>query len=229
MQLVQITKEEVRTSRTKAESSRAKYTTLQGVFRWEPVRLSTSLMSFRFLGRFPESSISLVFEIPKKGSSITCRARIDPSLYRPRSGRAGKLSPSAASCLKKLLGATLKRHSSSPLKSPSEIGPLLLKLDRQFGRLEQLALEHSDIERQHETNTLFLNANASVEVEFSGCVATFEMSDRYPFEPMNMRIDIFEGKEIDIVGFRRHLVKYVKPGHRYLSRLCDCMEAYLSQ
>lgn len=221
-------KEEYLAARPQTQSSYINYSVLEGIFKWKPLLFAPPFMSFQFLGCFAESSVSLSFDVSKGSTAIGCRAKIDPSTYRPKPGAVRrKLTRSGAACLKRNIGEVVKRFSSKPLKSHSEIGPLLVNLDWQFGRLEALSVELSAIESRNKSNILLSNGKTAFEMELSGCIFTFTLCTNYPTEPMKMQIDVLEkGKIIDIPKLKRHLMKHVKPGHQYLTRLVNCIETY---
>ena len=184
-------------------------------------------MSFKFLGSFPESCISLVFDLSNKSSGIRLRAKFDPSGYKSRAGPFRKLSVSAASFLKRKTREIVAGYQKLPLQDPSDIGPLLRNLDWYIGRLEHLAVELSAVAVAYESNLLFGGKEVALEVELTGCLATIELSAQYPFQPLKVRIDVFEGNEVKIKPLQRHLMKHVKPGYEYVTRLLGNMTEYL--
>jgi hypothetical protein len=210
---------------SQAAFARARSEYLNGMLRWNPVQLNSTL-HFKLCGSYPESSVSLTFKLRQGGLPVSCRSKVDPTAYRQRAGVPPKLSQTAASCLKKCVGEILQKYTTAPIQCRTEIGPLLSLLDLRFGRLEHLAAELSDLETRYPANISFSSAQLSFEVEFSKCVATFEVKATYPFEPTTVRIDVLEGK-VDERKLKRHLIKQVKPGYGYLTRLCDCMEKHL--
>lgn len=186
-----------------------------------------SSMTFKFHSSFPESSIVITIDISSKNWDNRLRAKFDPSGYKPRAGFLGKLSLSAASLLKRKTREIVASYQNTPIKDPSDIGPLLRNLDWQIGRLEHLAVELSNTATQYESNLLFGGGEVALEVELSGCLATIELNSHYPFQPLKVRIDVFEGNEIEIMPLQRHLVKHVKPGYEYVTRLLGSMTEYL--
>lgn len=209
---------------SQAAFGRARSEYLKGILRWDPVQLS-SIMQFKLQGSYPESCILVTFSA-KEEDRVVCRSKIDPTAYRLRAGGMKKLSQAAAACLKKSVGDILRRLTFTPLRCRTEIGPLLCQIDLRIARMEQLASEVSDLERKYDTEVSFVNGRVSFEVEFTKCRASFEVKTTYPFEPMGVRIDVVN-TTIDGRKLKRHLVKQAKPGQRYLSRLCDCMDNYL--
>ena len=221
-------KKDVGSLRREAGSSLAEYAALERIHRWQLVRMGVPSMSFKFLGSFPESSMSLAFDISKENSVIGHRAKIDPSGYKPRAGPPRKLSLSAASFLKRKTGEVIAKCQKTSLRDPSEIGPLLQNLDWRIGRLEHLAVELSAVASDYQSNVLFGGKEVALEVELAGCLVTFELNALYPFLPLTVRIDVFERKGINVKALQRHLVKRVKPGYQYITRTLEGMAEYLS-
>lgn len=215
--------------RLETEKKRAKLTSLEGIFRWSPVRLTEQCMSFTTLSPFPESSVAISFDIPKLGSALNCRAKVDPTLYRQRLGHTRKLTKASAKFLKCGISELLRRHCSSSLKDPSDIPMLLQKLAWEFGRLEQTANELGKLERQFGANIVYMENKTYLEVEVCKLndgggtfVATIEISPTYPFKPLGLQVDVLNG-QVDVKGLQKKLRKSTKPGFDYLTRIIACM------
>ena len=227
LEIKKISKNEIGPLWQNVGSSRAKHQMVESISRWESVRMIPASMSFKFLGSFPESCISLVFDLSNKSSGIRLRAKFDPSGYKSRAGHLRKLSVSAASFLKRKTRDIVAGYQKLPLQDPSDIGPLLRNLNWYIGRLEHLAVELSATAAEYESNLLFGGKDVALEVELKGCLATIELTTQYPFQPLKVRIDVSEGHSIKIKPLQRHLMKRVKPGYEYVTRLLDTMTEYL--
>jgi hypothetical protein len=220
-------KNNTKSLRASSESSRARLLTLQGIVRWQHREQNKQRLHYHLSGCYPESSASLCFEIINDGSMGACHAKLDPAAFRHRAGLNGRLSRSAATYLKTSTGLLLKRFSRA-LNSSFEIGPALITLDWQVGRLEHLATELTALEARQEAKFSFANAKA-LEIEMPGCLVTIELDAMYPFKSMTVRIDVLEeGKHLDVRALRRYVIRQAKPGHRYLTRLYDCLKTYLT-
>ena len=222
-----MSKNEIEPLLRQAGSSRAKYQMIESISRWESVRMIPSSMSFKFLGSFPESSLLLVFNLANKNRDVRMRAKFDSSGYKPRAGSLGKLSVSAASLLKRKTREIVAGYQKVPMQDPSDIGLLLRNLDWQIGRLEHLAVELATAANRYESNILLGGGDVALEVELTGCLATVELNSHYPFQPLKVRVDVFEGHQIEIIPLQRHLVRHVKPGYEYMTRLLVSMTEYL--
>jgi hypothetical protein len=214
--------------RLHSESNRAQLLTLQGIVRWQYREQKKQRLDFHLSGFYPESSVSLCFGINDDGSMSKCFAKLDPAAFRRRAGSNGRLSTLAASYLKTSIGVLLNGFSGT-LMSSFDIGPALMTLDWQVGRLEHLATELTALEARKETQFLYASGK-TLEIEMSGCLVTIELDAMYPFKSMTVRIDVMEeGKHLDVRGLIRHVVRQAKPGHQYLTRLYECMNAYLTK
>lgn len=119
------------------------------------------------------------------------------------------------------------------LDSPLEIGPFLRRLEWLLGRMEYTASELAMIQHRYKA-TLSCGSSSPprLEVEFPSSagtaklLATFELSDAYPFSPLSVCLDTFEA-QVDAQAIQKLLIKNAKPGFGYLSRTCDVIAAYL--
>lgn len=221
-------------ARPSAEKSRAKYTTLQGISRWTPGRLTEHCMSFTSISPFPESSAAISFDISRNRSIITCQAKLELACYRHRLGHTTKLTKASAKFLKRGIAALLKHCANSSLVSPADIGPAMQLLDWHFGRVEQAATELAKLESNYKVDLFYTNeSEVYMDVEICGrngagkLRANFELSPTYPFSPLNVQVDVLDG-EIDVRKLQRRLIKQAKPGFGYLTRTCDCIAAFIS-
>jgi hypothetical protein len=218
--------------RLAAESSERKWATLQGLGKWKPATLNESQLSFKFVGPCPSASVVVEFQL--YGSApVQCKARIDPTVFPRDKSQKSVHIKSVASFLEVRTCATCALVSLERLENPVFIGAYLHRLAWMLGRLETTALELTMLQRRYKavlTNTG--KSNFQLEVDFasrSGLAqlrATFELAEAYPFSPVGVCLDVFEG-QVDVEGMRKLLIKNAKPGFGYLSRTCDVISAFV--
>ena len=221
-----IAKNDTKSLRIQTESCRARFLTLKGIVRWRPREQKPHRLEYSFSGCYPESSASLRFEICNDSSIRMCQAKLDSAAFRHRESSKARLSRSAASYLKTSVEDLFKRLSATT-KSLFEIGPAMVTLDWQVGRLEHLAEEITALEARQATQFLVADGKTSLTMEIAGVLVTIEFDGMYPFK-RTARIDVLkEGKQFNVQGLRLHVVRQAKPGHQYLTRVYDCIKAYL--
>ncbi|CAB9498583.1 expressed unknown protein [Seminavis robusta] len=219
--------------RDQSARSQILYTTIRNIHRVELTgRQTTTRQMYKIAGVYPESSASLTFHVKEDRSKVVCHAKLDSTAFRQRAGVKGVLSRSAKCYLKKSIGDLLKRLTtgtgSNQLNSPGEIGPFLMDLDCRVGRHESTAREISALENRQEMKWLFTNGKTTLEMVVCGYHAMFEFNHLYPFKKMACRFDVLgKGEQAQAKALQRHWDKHVEPGPQYLTRLYDCMIAYL--
>ena len=227
--------ENLKTIQATAEFVFRKFASTKGLHKWIPVNLTENLLSFRFVGASPESSIKVVFR-PSSVEPVSCEAVVDPQIFRAHSSILSNRFRTVSAYLKSCTAALCDKLSSLTATSPHQIGDLLRQFELQHGRLEQTASELAMLHRRYNAilapSQIPGSSNFQVEVDFSSShssaklSAAFELTEAYPFSPLDVRLDTFEG-EVDVEGLRRLLIKNSKPGFGYLSRTCDVITAFL--
>ena len=218
-----------------AESVSRKFTSTKGLYKWIPVNLTENKLSFRFVGASPESSIELSFR-PSGVGPVSCKAVVDPQIFRAHSSIVSSRFRTVSAYLRSRASAMCDKLSSQSVASPHRIGDILRQFELQHGRLEHTASELAMLHRRYNAilapSQIPGSSNFQVEVDFSSSSssaklsAAFELTESYPFTPLDVRLDTFEGK-VDVEGLRRLLIKNSKPGFGYLSRTCDVITAFL--
>jgi hypothetical protein len=220
----------------KAEALARKYTSLKGLHMWKAAKLNNGELSFHFIGPSPETCVHLLFKV-SGSSSVACNAYIDPSIYgRYKEEWASRRFRVVTSFLEARTLALCKEVSSKALLGASHIPDVLRDFEWQLGRLEYTASELTMLHRRYKAilapSQIAGSSNFQMEVDFSSrsdsakLSATFELPRAYPFAPLNVLLDTFEGR-VDVEGLRRLLMKNAKPGFGYLSRTCDVIAAYV--
>lgn len=227
--------EKMRDLPSKVESLSKKFTTTKGLHRWKPVCLTKSDMSFHLIGPSPKSSIRLSFWTCDKGI-INIKAQVDPTVFRDWNSRLTPRFRAVSTFLEARASALVDEISSRAVPIPRQIGALLREYELRLGRVEHTASELAMLHRRY--NALLTPSetrgsdNFQVEVDFSSSndssklSATFQLSDAYPFVPLDVHLETFKG-EIDEDELNKLLIKNAKPGFGYLSRTCAVISAFM--
>lgn len=218
-----------------AHSMEQGYITQKGISRWEPSRLDEQELSFHYFGLSPMACIAVAFPMSNL-SRVTCSVTVQPKPYRGRGAEipASKFPPAVAAFLQR--EATIVCHSSDKIRlaSPKVIGNFLQQLEWKLGRTERTASELAALIRRYRAVLQIADDSTTVqlEVEFAGrndsskLRAVFDITDNYPFAPLNVCMDTF-GEKVDVESMRKLLIKNAKPGFGYLMRTCAVIEAYI--
>lgn len=220
-----------------AQAVSRKFASTKGLHNWQPVKLSEIELSFLVLGPSPQSSIEVSFQRSNKG--MVCAARVDPHIFLEARPRMSTRFRSVSTFLETRTASLNRKIASLAIASPVQVGECLQFIELQLGRLEQTAAELTMLHRRYNamlTPSQVSNSSSfQVEVDFTvrskqhttaKLCASFELSEAYPFAPLNVRLDTIEG-EVDVDELRKLLIKNAKPGFGYLSRICDVITAFL--
>lgn len=210
--------------------------TLKGFSRWRPMKMASDMMSFCFVSHVPCGCVQISFAILDSGR-IECRAFTDAGVH-PR------FQGTRPSCrfhvVENYIALGTKRlceeYSKKELINTGEIRTCLQRLEWRLGRLEQTASELVMLHRRYRAILTPCIASGSstfqLVVDFSSnsscekLSATFELSQAYPYAPLNVCLDTFAGST-DVEGLQRILIKNAKPGFGYLSRTCAMIAAFM--
>lgn len=218
-----------------AEAAERGFATLKGVSKWKPTTLNGSELSFHYIGPCPKACIALSFKMASP-ASVKCIATVQPKLFQNHGSLRVKQLATAFLFLQNRVAALCDAVCQQHLHSRHEIGPLLRRLEWQLGRLERTTVELTMLKRRyHASLTPVQLAGSSIfqlDIRFFGqsdvekLRATFEISEAYPFCPLNVCLDTFE-EQLDVEAMRKLLIKNAKPGFGYLLRTCDVIAAFL--
>jgi len=223
----------VREMETVAESMEQGYITQNGISRWEPSRLDEQELSFHYIGPCPKACIAVAFPMSNP-SSVTCSATVQPKLFRGSGAQSSKFPLAVTGFLQRQATIICQSNNKIRLCSPKLIGQFLQQLEWQLGRTERTASELAALIRRYRAVLQLSDDSSTVqlEVEFAGrngsskLRAVFDITDNYPFAPLNVCLDTF-GEKVDVECMRKLLIKNAKPGFGYLSRTCAVVEAYI--
>lgn len=217
-----------------AMSLARKYTSTKGLHKWKPFSMTDQELFFHFVGPSPEGCASLRF-ILSGSNGVKCTACVDRNIFGLYKGTSKRFRVVGDFIEARTL-ALCRETSSQGKLSPHEIGHVLSNFEWQLGRLEHTASELILLRRRYRAiltpSQISSSTNFQLEVDFSNrtgdvkTCAAFELSDSYPFAPLNVRLDTFQG-DTDVEGLRRLLLKNAKPGFGYLSRTCDVITAFM--
>ena len=215
-----------------AEDMEQAFVTLKGITKWKPATLSEQELSFHYIGPCPKACVALSFQV-SASNNVECSVSIQPKLFHQHRARGAKRPPTMPSFLQRQVATLCDSISQHRVDSTKHIGSFLRQLEWKLGRMECTASELATLIKRYQA-VLQLSEDSStvqLEVEFAGhsgskkLRATFDITDAYPFAPLNVRLDTFEEK-VDVETMRKFLIKNAKPGFGYLSRTCDCIAAF---
>jgi hypothetical protein len=218
-------------NRVAADAAQRQKTTLSGITKWQPATLNGSVLSFQYVGPVAKACVYVSFQVTGSGT-LYCKAQVQSDLFLKGKGRTTKQFNSVSSFLEQQTAAVCAMACKESIDSPIQVGPVLRRLEWMLGRLEHTSSELAMLQRRYDAVLSPGQSSFQLEVEFSSqtgkakLLATFELSDAYPFSPLNVCLDTFE-EELDVEGIRKLLIKNAKPGFGYLSRTCDVIAAYL--
>lgn len=227
--------EQIKPSRTQAETLQHRYLSLHGMHCWSPLIIDESSIVVVFIGASPKTCIKLCFSFATSGV-VTCQANVDPSFIKQRKGKKLKLTPLITEYVVANIEALVESVSITKLRRGSDIVGFLQQVEMIHGRLEMTASEMFGLQKRYgtllEADPVGKKSDFLLSVDFKSLSdsttlrATFELNTSYPFAPLNVSLDDREGK-VDVESMRRQLVKNAKPGFGYLSRTCDTISAFL--
>ncbi len=216
--------------RPRAESLARMYSYAKGMHRWKAPAISERELTFQYVGPTTDACVALTFTISKLGEVKCLAVPVNASAENTRNLvclRVPLLSP----FVKARVQSLCNEWSAKTFQHTSQISDGLRHFQWQMGRLEQTAMELLVLRRRHGAILTSSDGDVStfkVEVDFCGCPsklsASFELTTDYPFAPMNVILNTFEGS-VDIEKIRALLIKNAKPGFGYLSRTCDVISA----
>lgn len=213
-----------------AHCSEQDYASVAGMGKFMPAFMSEKELSYQFVGPCSSSCVSVSFKIPSLGK-VDCDAVVKPGLFAKFSGRPIKAAGSFVKCPVEQLCSEV---SQTKLLSTREIHSFLRLVEWKICRLLHTASELAMLNRRYAAKVQSTGeGNTVLEVDFCSkagaakkLMATFEMTQAYPFAPLNVDLDVFEG-EVDMGELQNVLIKNAKPGFGYLSRTCDVIAAFL--
>ena len=227
--------EEIKDSRGSAEILQTKFMSLKGMHSWSPVVIDESEIVVAFIGASPKTCVKLSYSFTKSGA-IACHANVDPTFFRQHRGKQLKLTPATSAFVDANVESFLESASNSKLACGGDIGKSLQHLEMMHGRLEMTANELFVLQKRYNTimeaDPVGKRSDFLLSVDFRSLRgsttlrATFELTTSYPFAPLNVSLDVIDGK-VEVDSLRRQLIKNAKPGFGYLSRTCDTISAFL--
>jgi hypothetical protein len=218
-----------------ANASERNCSTLKGLMKWQPSRMSESELSFNYIGPFPKSCIFLSFTFAPSGT-VSCTAEVKPDLFPKHSIGVGPRLLSVSNFFQQRVEEFCETVNKQHIQNTRHVGEILRLFEWQLGRLEQTSSELETLKRRYQAmlqpSKETCSSEFNLEVYFSGSGsvpaklrATFEISRAYPFAPVSVYLEkLVDG--IDDESLRKLLLKNAKPGFGYLSRICDTIAAF---
>jgi hypothetical protein len=211
-----------------------KWNTLKGLNVWTVRTMTSTEMTFSYIGPCPKACVTVSFAL-SGASSVSCQARVDPLAFpKHKSRNGGKLQPVMPLLASRT--SLLCEKMSREKANPTQIGAFLRRNGWDLYRIELTASELALLQRRYRatlSSNLSGEGNAHIlEVDFQSRTTTrtirgsFFISDAYPFDALNTQLVLLEG-ETELDELQQLLVKNAKPGFGCLSRTCDVISAYL--
>lgn len=226
------------TARTGAESTGKKWGILKGLAPWEPRVCTRDCLSLAYVGPCPAASVSVSIQLAN-GKFTSCLSKIDPSVFPKNRPRNTEKYKSIMKYLQSRTQRVCDKVSACKVDKLSEVGEMLRGASWELHRIEMTSDEIHKLHRRYnavltlpdqypgdptslfEVRVPFGNASSH---NGSKLDAIFEISESYPFCPMDMRLDVLEG-DVDVDIVQENVVKTAKPGFGYLARTCDVIAA----
>lgn len=208
-----------------SQSAERRFVTLEGATKWKLSKANEAELTINYLG--PCSSVCM--SLTSTPSTQECTLTKCPALYQKVSLQRAKQLASMTPFLQKCV-TTICENVSQVRYAPQQLVQLFNRLDLQMTRVENTATELAMLKRRYNAKISPCKASRSntfaIEIIFVNksnvaiLRATFEISQQYPFSPLDVCLDTFDDL-IDVGLMRKLLIKNAKPGFGYLSRTCD--------
>ena len=213
-----------------ARCSERDYSTICGLGKLRLLSLQQSEVSFYFAAPVPSACILIKFKA-SDSNSLVCEATLDENIASRCTGRPTKW---AASFYNSRIQELCANSSLQSVANPCDMWDSLRQFEWTIGRIEDTAAELTMLQRRYKAALSCANDLVKLDVEFTSSrelakvVATFEITEAYPFSPVHMGFDVYDG-DVDLGTLREIVITNAKPGYGYLSRTCDVIAAFLHE
>lgn len=222
-----------KTSWSEADGMSKKWKTLSSFVPFKLKSLTSEYMSFVYIGACPGASASVSIRMANE-QFLDCVAKVDPTVYPKNKSRNVEKYKNVMEFLKSRTQFVCEKLCASNMPSKTNVGDLLRKANWELARVDLTANEICKLQRRYDA-TLSIRKLPSpqcpvfeLEVLFSvnggKLVASFEITETYPFSPLTVQFDVLEGG-INGEEIEANIVKTTKPGFGYLVRTCDVIAA----
>lgn len=205
-----------------------KWNTLKGLNVWMARTMTSTEMTFSYIGPCPKACVTVSFALSGT-SSAPCMASVDPLAFPKHKSRNGGKLKSVMPLLVSRTSLLCEKMSHEKV-DPTQIGAFLRRNGWDLCRIELTASELALLQRRYRA-TLSSNLSGEghtyvLEVDFQSRTTSrkirgsFIISEAYPFDALNTQLDLLEGETL-LDELQQLLVKNAKPGFGYLSRTCD--------
>jgi hypothetical protein len=212
-----------------------KCNTLKGAVKCKPMVLDHTEFSFKYLGSTSKTCVALSFFVSSQ-DFVSITAKVDPTLFDKGGIRDASTISFVSQFLQVRMQHLCEMMSQQVLNSTCDIPSCLRRFEHLVGRLEGTAAEFIKLQERYRgkisLSRIANSASFHVKIRFQSqiamplLVASFEVSDIYPFSPLNVCLDSYDTK-MNVEAIQKSMVKNAKPGFGYLSRLCDVVEVSL--
>jgi len=221
-------------TRPMAFNSQRDYNSLKGLQSWSPVEIGESKISLTSLGLTLQTCQEVTYEVSGSMTTITTSGRSDRA--QTSTGVHRKYSGLLAGFLER----SVNRINASGIGEwkatfgTANVGQHLQSLSCYFGRLDIVAAELQGIVDRYNAKIVGDKSDSlSLSMEFEGrnsmLRVDFKIGPAYPWLPVDVELDVFEGSiDVDVDRIRRALRKNTKLGFGSLSRACDILSAFVS-
>jgi hypothetical protein len=218
-----------------AKAYEQKCNTLKGAVKCKPMVLDHTEFSFKYLGSTSKTCVALSFFVSSQ-DFVSITATVDPTLFDKGGIRDASTISFVSQFLQVRMQHLCEMMSQQVLNSTCDIPSCLRRFEHLVGRLEGTAAEFIKLQERYRgkisLSRIANSASFHVKIRFQSqiamplLVASFEVSDIYPFSPLNVCLDSYDTK-MNVEAIQKSMVKNAKPGFGYLSRLCDVVEVSL--
>ena len=206
-----------------------KWKTLNSLVPFKLESLTSESMSFAYIGPCPAASVSVSIRMANE-QFLECVAKVDPTVYPENKSRNVEKYKTVMELLKSRTQFVCEKLCASNVSSKNKVGDLLRQANWELTRVNLTANEICKLQRRYDATLSIRKLPSSqcpvfqLEVSFAVdggmLAASFEITETYPFSPLNVQLDVLEG-DINGEELEANIVKTNKPGFGYLIRTCD--------
>lgn len=217
-----------------AMNSQRDYNSLKGLLSWNPIEISESRISLISSGLSLHTVATLTYDVSaSKKMSISLSRQ--PELNVAAKGLLRKYTGSVENFLERNVERLSNAVTAGATFSPAIVGQNMHNFGCCLGRLDVVAVELQGLLDRYNGKLVCdtISDSFSLSLEFGGraskVVVDFKIGPSYPWLPLEVEIDIFEGSiDLEVENICKALKKNAKVGFGSLARACDIVSAYLS-
>ena len=216
-----------------ATNSQRDYNSLKGIHSWCPIEISESRISLMSLGLSNQTCNKMTYEVSKSMTTSVAFSRqpADDATKGSLRRYNGLLANFIERNVDRLADGVAGGGTFSAVHVSQNVQNILCCM----GRLDIIAVELQGLVDRH-GGRLARNSidSLSLSLEFEGPTSKigvhFMIGPSYPWLPLEVELDVFEGFiDMDVDRIYKALKKHTRLGFGSLSRACDIVKAFVSK